>query len=145
MNHKIKIILITAIIVAIITSIPWFLLLKSRSQQTEEEYIFSMKQKCREVGSKLYEQDVEELGLVNVLNPEYYYNKELNTCLYTGGQVQKDYLEKWVKDSLTNKWIIAFIRRTIDGEKRVMSKSVCPECLSTNEEFERQKQELFSQ
>ena len=142
MKENTKIILITAIIVITLFSIVSFLLLKKEEQRAEDEYIFLMKKTCREIGNNLYEEEIvyiQDAEGVSFLNPEYHYNKELNTCLYAGGKIKTDYFEKWVKDIFTNKWIIAYI--TV-GENPFTTG--CPECLSTNKEFEQRKQELFN-
>lgn len=150
LNKIFKIVLIVAIsIIAFSISYYYVILLpqkeKSRIKQQEQENLLVMKEKCRELGEKLYNQDIEELGKYKVFNPEYHFNQKLNTCLYIGGRIDKDYLEKWVKDSLTNKPIIMFIEITNKEGKREVITFGCSECLSSNEEFEQQKQKLLSE
>jgi len=149
--NKVFKISITIAILVIAVSISYYYLIflpnkeRAKLQQQKEELIFSMQSKCREMGEKLYNKGVEDLGEYSVFNPEYYYNKKLNTCLYAGGYIKKDYLEKLVRDSFTNKPIITFIEMARENGEREVITFGCPECVSSNEEFEQQKQKLFSE
>lgn len=107
--------------------------------QTRREAQLSMKQKCQTVGMKLYEKDVQKLGEYKVCNPEFSYNTTLNTCLYFGCSIEKDSDLKWIRDVFTNKEILWFWRI---GSTVVPNDKSCDICVS-NEEFEKQKQELF--
>lgn len=111
-----------------------------QEQKDEQEFIFSMKRKCQEGGDKIYQKDIEELGKYKMCVPEYSYNRKLNTCLYFSCHIEKDWLNKWVKDVFGNNEIISFIESK--GEVVTFG---CPTCVSSNEEFEKQKQELFTQ
>jgi len=117
-----------------------FFLPQQRTQDKERDFLFSMKQECQKAGDKLYQEDVESLGQNSLFVPEYAYSKSLNTCLYFGGHVAKDWINKWVKDSYTNEEIISFMS---SGDK-VLIGSTCPSCLS-NEAFDKKKQELFNE
>ena len=117
-----------------------FFLPQQRTQDKERDFLFSMKQECQKAGDKLYQEDVESLGQNSLFVPEYAYSKSLNTCLYFGGHVAKDWINKWVKDSFTNEEIISFMR---SGEQVILG-STCPSCLS-NEAFDKKKQELFNE
>ena len=71
---------------------------QAEAEQQEKEHLLSTKERCREAGDKLYQQKIEDLGRDNLLIPEYYYNEGLNTCLYAGGYIKKDYFEKSVEE-----------------------------------------------
>lgn len=109
-----------------------------QQQRENQNFLFSMKQKCQESGEKLYNDDVKELGRNSLFVPEYAYNQKLNTCLYSSAYVQKDSLQKWIKDSLSNKDLVWFWK--LNDE--IVTKDQCNLCVS-NEEFNKQKEELF--
>ncbi len=53
----------------------------------EDEFIFNKKKECPSLCQPLYDIDVKWLPEGGVLSPpEYAYNKELNTCLYSNSQ-----------------------------------------------------------
>ena len=114
--------------------------LEANKQQQEQNFLFSMKQECQKAGDMLYQADVKSMGENTLLIPEYAYNKSLNTCLYFGGHIEKNWVGKWVKDSLSNKEIISFMR---SGEQVILG-SACPNCLSS-ESFDERKRELFNE
>ena len=70
------------------------------------EESLSMKEKCRELGEKLYEQDKESyVGREGFLfEPKYTYNKKLDTCLYSAGWKEKEggIWARWIKNAFTN-------------------------------------------
>lgn len=103
--------------------------------------------RCREIGNKVYQQDKEEWEDKNsegenvillVYEPEYYFNKRLNTCLYYGGYkiYYKDLVRgrEFVKNSFTNEKIIF---RAILNDKLLSGLSI--------DEFNSQKQKLFNE
>lgn len=99
---------------------------------------------CGKKASEAYDKDLADLG-DTLLEPEYHYNTRLGTCLYANGQLTSEVSQRWVNDLTTDKPIILYMRRLIDGEFRPMRKEICPECVSTPEEFESQKNKLFSE
>lgn len=105
----------------------------------QRDFLLSMKQKCQSVGAKLYDEDVKEMGRNNLFVPEYTYNEGLNTCLYAGGHIVKNGIQRWVKDSYSNKELFFFMKV---NDEVLEGGLLCPNCVS-NEEFERRKQELF--
>ena len=75
--------------------------------------------KCQEIGEKLYKDLVNKLGSLLVFNPTYTYNKRLNTCLYAGGffgSNEADYMEMFVKDTISNEDILFYMARLENGE-----------------------------
>lgn len=64
-----------------------------------------MKQKCQQVGEKLYQETIKAYeGKGMMESPMYLYSKKLNTCIYVGGIYYNDSVETndhWVKDSLS--------------------------------------------
>jgi hypothetical protein len=100
--------------------------------QSENE--FSNKQKCIIAGEKLYKTDKEKWNITGISitsDPVYYYNKKLNTCLYSlqvnfkkdDGMPNFPY-DITVYDSLTNEKLLYFVqnayedRKTIDTSKK---------------------------
>ena len=108
-------------------------------EKESQDFLFSMKQKCQISGTKLYKEDSKEMESDALFVPEYAYNQKLNTCLYAGGYIQKNSLQKWIKDVHSNKEIVLFM--DVDG-KVIINDKMCDVCVS-NKEFEKQKQELF--
>ena len=128
--------LIIVVLGLIIINKPWQF---KRGAQQEQEFLLRMKQECKGEGEKVYQQQKED-GLI-LLNPEYTYNNQLNTCLYAGGQISEDgsYLEYWVLDVFSNKELVHYI--AFNGEPQIQ---ICPTCLSSVEDFEIKKKELFT-
>jgi hypothetical protein len=118
------------------------LILPSTYSENKNLDIFSMQQKCSEAGVKLYEKDLESAKLTSLSlgNPEYHYNKELNSCLYFNILIGEGNLQKWIKDSFSNKELVSVIE--ING-KLLLNKSMCDSCV-TNEQFNIMKKSLFS-
>lgn len=109
---------------------------------SQEQNAFLMKQKCKKEGEQVYQKDIDSSRVGSYFVPAYHYNTLLNTCLYAGGYLNGEgYFEKFVKDSLTNQDIISYME--IDGE--IIYGYICSTCLPSNDEFEKQKAELFSQ
>lgn len=92
-------------------------------KNNQSKFILLQQEKCREAGDIAYKADLKQYVGVEVFEPEYAYNKKLNTCVYGGGyRDEGDKREgisnnifhencnsswtKWVKDSYTNKRII---------------------------------------
>lgn len=142
LSKILKISAIIGILLVAVSAIYYFVVFlpQQRTQDKERDFLFSMRQECQKAGDKLYQADVKSLGQNSLFVPEYAYSKSLNTCLYFGGHVAKDWINKWVKDSYTNEEIISFMS---SGDK-VLIGSTCPSCLS-NEAFDKKKQELFNE
>lgn len=113
---------------------------KQKTESKERDFLFSMKQECQKAGDKLFQLDVKSMGENTLLVPQYAYNKSLNTCLYSGGYIEKEWLNKWIKDSFTNKDIASFM----SYQNKVLQDNRCPECLSL-EAFDEKERELFNQ
>lgn len=151
MKEKIKTILIITLFLLLSISV-YFNLIQDKQKKGEVgdkekqrvEFLFSKKRECQELGNIIYNQDRKELDESGIiLNPEYAYNEELNTCLYAGGYMGKgaDW-QKWVKDSLSNKEILYLM----SSEGEILPPSMyCDTCVSSIEEFNMRKQELFNQ
>lgn len=142
LSKILKVSMIVAILLVGISAFYYFVVFlpEQQTQDKERDFLFSMKQECQKAGDKLYQADVKSSGENSLFVPEYAYNKSLNTCLYFGGYVAKDWINKWVKDSFTNEEIISFMR---SGEQVILG-SACPSCLS-NEAFDERKRELFNE
>lgn len=142
LSKLLKVSAIVGILLVSVSALYYFVVFlpQQRTQGRERDFLFSMKQECQKAGDKLYQADVKSMGANSLFVPEYAYNKSLNTCLYFGGHIEKDWINKWVKDSFTNEEIISFMR---SGEQVVLG-STCPSCLS-NEAFDERKRELFGE
>ena len=118
--------------------------------QKEEARIFSMQQKCREVGEKLYKEDIASNDPLEsiIWGPEYYYNKRLNTCLYYNrisflpSNIETSSVQSFVKDSFTNKVLLLWYWKRFNEDREVVA---CGVCVPTEEEFYARKEALFSQ
>lgn len=140
-NSVIMIILTIALVFLGVSEI-FFSKQNEEQVRNEEEFIFSMKQRCQEEGDKFYQKKEQEAGESTIIfTPEYTYNKELNSCLCSGGSTNHitKINERFVVDIFKNTEILAI--RMIDNE--IIPD--CYACVSSWEGFNRQKEELFSQ
>ena len=82
-NMNKKIIIIVVILFSLIGIFAGQRYLSNKQKIQNENYIFAMKEKCKKIGEKV-DQERRENPLYSTTNvePEYIYNKELNTCLY---------------------------------------------------------------
>jgi len=146
--HKEAILLIAAILAIagfIITDIRGILkdYLELQVEKKEIDFLFSMKQKCREEGKKIIEQQEEKI----LCSYEYTYNSKLHTCLlyYNCGA------EKWVKDIFTNEELISynsvFDETSVDiiPSEEGLIKILPPHFISYPWEFDVEKKKLFNQ
>jgi len=130
---------LTIIILVLIVVGCGFLFLEKEPKSIEKKDSFEMQQKCQQVGEGLYEADVKASGKDNLCNPEYAFNEDLNTCLYFGCYIANNSIQKWIKDSFSNKELYLYFQ-TSNG---VLPKSsMCDVCVSL-EEFDNKKEELF--
>jgi len=148
-----------------------FLLDKEKAGKEQQE-LFDFRAKCRLEGQKLYEIDKKEVEAKNkqyvttiysftiCKNPEFAYNKNLNTCLYYcyewestfSGSNAPDFVTNryWIKDVFTNKKILHYTEygsgatgTSVRGKYNI-SEEGCPLCVMSMKEFEERKIELFS-
>jgi len=168
-SHKKEIIILIAAIVTIVG----FLIsdvrgvlkdyLEWQVEKKEIDFLFSMKQKCREEGIKVYQQAVKEVGKDKLCTPQYTYNKKLHTCIYYGcyiGDINTT-TNRWVKNLLTNETIISypstnspintppdcFFNNTL-SELPLLSiegQTTLYDCFLSEERFSKEKQKLFNQ
>ncbi|MBZ9572095.1 hypothetical protein KJA15_02090 [Patescibacteria group bacterium] len=157
-RHKEAIILIAGILTIagfIITDVRGVLkdYLELQVEKKETDFLFSMKQKCREEGEKIVGEQGEKIGC----SYEYTYNKKLHTCLlyYNCGTTKR------VKDILTNETLISYpsINSPINTPFYCFSSNTLSElplistegkislydCFLSEERFFKEKQKLFNQ
>lgn len=148
MEEKIKkICLVGLLMVALLSglSIAYYYAIFLPSHQ-EKIHLSSMKERCREVGEEIDQQRKENpLYSATLIEPEYTYNKKLNTCLYYaefrfGPNPPYESYIGIVKDALSNKIIMQFHAR-IDKDDTLLS---CDGCID-KEDFYSKKAELFNQ
>ena len=100
----------------------------------------SMKEKCRELGGKLYEQDKEKHSVkeFSLFEPKYIYNKKLDTCLYSAGSKHKEsgMWARWIKDALTNEDLAFVIYLPNSTDEEAQNKSIGEFWDKHNELFE---------
>ena len=108
----------------------------------------ALKEKCKEEGIRAHEKLEEELvGTFFLINPEFTYNKELDTCLYAGesfggSEPASTMSQWWVRDVFGNKDILLYI--TFGGE--AVGGSICGDgCVASLAEFEKEKKRLFGE
>ena len=113
---------------------------------TQDE-LLTKKIECAEIGRKAYDRYATEMSdrTTTPLDPEFAYNRNLNTCLYAGGIINtyeggKLLFSEWVRDTLTNETLVSFIEA--DGEP-LCSPPDDINCIKTSEEFTARKAELF--
>jgi len=152
LNKILKIILIIAILIIAFSVFYQYVIFmpqkdRLKTEEQKQEKLLEQLAKCREVGNKIYQEQKEDVekGTVVVsimMNPEYIYNKKLNTCLYAGGIITtfpntnvKPTVTHWVIDSYTNQEIISY---TESDNKRLAG-------INSLEEFQLKKIELFNQ
>jgi len=89
-------------------------LVKEQKEQTE------LVERCREAGEKAYNSyKNNNKGVDYFFDPEFKFNKELNTCIYSGGYSSGNFWERFVKDTFTERTIImTFNFRDKEDEKR---------------------------
>ena len=126
-----KVIIAATVLVALAVSYYFVIFLPQRN---DDARVFASNQKCKDEGENIYKEDKIKREMNQ---PEYIFNKKLNTCLYSSGwsNCDKDIcvIYSFVKDSLTNKTIIY--------SSVVADKSYG----LSGEEFKKQKQEFFDQ
>lgn len=115
-------------------------------KQNNADTSVTTKIECQEVGNKIYQNLVTRLGKFLVFNPEYTYNKKLNTCLYAGGFFGDNtaaYMEFFVIDSLTNKQILTYAAQKNQSGEFVKINYYS----NTNSipDFNKQKETLFAE
>lgn len=133
---------IIAFLIILLGVFGFWVLVQNNNQDSPQ---LSLKKECREAGENIYQQEVANQSPTQTyFEPEYTYNKDLDTCLYAGGFVsvagENTYLDRWVKDSLTNEEIVGY--RAIDDIP--ISPEYCGDtCVSSPGEFYERKNELF--
>lgn len=90
----------------------------------DQEKDLEQQENCREAGTKAYSDHKRNnpLSAGYFFDPEFYFNKTLQLCLYSGGYSQNNYWERWVKNSFTDATIIMtynFTDGVIDFNKPV--------------------------
>lgn len=115
---------------------------KLKQQQLAKEQ--ENQEKCREIGTKIYKDDLKDYRNYVVYEPKYKFSRKLNTCLYSGGYstqvgsaLENDW-ERWVKDSFTNEKIISVLYLH-DLHKNNEGK------IKQIEEFWKKNEELFNE
>ena len=137
-KNKTRVYVILALIVGVLVGVYGF--------SGDADSALALKEKCRGEGIKAHERLEKDLGgALWLINPEFTYNKELDTCLYAGGsfgggEPAQAVSQWWVRDVFRNKDILLYI--TIGGE--AVGGSVCGDgCVSSLAEFEKERERLF--
>ncbi len=66
---------------------------------------FQMKNRCREICAEVHAKNYVNYDDGNVFDPEFGYNKDLNTCFYASGTIEgtdSSFIRKEVTDCMTN-------------------------------------------
>lgn len=122
MKHLNKIIISLLSLIVIISAVYYFAF--KLPEISERKFVLAQQEKCRDAGDKAYKADLKQYNADSLDEPEYSYNKTLNTCLYFSGYKyegnrssgqSKDIFthncdaswELWVKDAYSNKKIIS--------------------------------------
>lgn len=148
MKEKIKkICLLGLLMIALLSglSIAYYYVIFSPSHQ-EKIHLSAMKERCRKVGEEIDQQRKEDpLYSATFVEPEYTYNKKLDTCLYYaefrfGPNPPYESYIGIVKDALSNEVILRFHAR-LDIDRTLLS---CDGC-TDKEDFYNKKTTLFNQ
>lgn len=103
---------ISAIILALSVAYYFVLFLPARDKTNDEAKNQADLQKqvenCREVGMKYHNEQTAKNPRLTFHNPEFKYNQQLNTCLYSGGFIDGNYLTNYIIDLNTNKQLATF-------------------------------------
>lgn len=93
-------------------------------KNNQNKFLLQQQEKCRQAGDIAYKADLKQYTGYEVYEPEYAYNKKLNTCIYSSGYRDigdnsegvsngmfgnencNSSWTKWIKDSFTNRKII---------------------------------------
>lgn len=119
---------------------------ENKQEIQDDDYIFSMKEKCKKVGEEVDRERMKDpFYSITSVEPEYAYNKKINTCLYYaefkfGSNPPYGSYIGVVKDALSNKVIMQFHAR-IDKDDTLLS---CDGCID-KEDFYSKKVILFNQ
>ncbi len=114
-------------------------LLKNNSQNN-----FNNEVKCHDIGEKLFVQDQEKYGIGTVYDPQYHYNKKLDTCLYavTNNEfgvglpnAKRMAFTILIKNSLTNETILKFVQNAYEDQEQLTKRQ---------DQFYEKYKELFS-
>ncbi len=116
------------------------LLIEQRQQKKELE----QKERCNNIGSEAHIKLTNELkgNKAFMFEPIYHFNSKLNTCLYSGGWIEGEFINKFIKDVYKNEDIILYIES--EGESLHTSEYCGEECVSS-EEFENRSEILFNE
>lgn len=82
--------------------------LKREQSAKQSEAYRQNQEKCSVAGEYAYEKDKEAYDFADFLfEPQYAFNKKLNTCIYSSGYKEGEDWERWVKNSYTNEKVIS--------------------------------------
>jgi len=104
----------------------------------DNDYIFKKTSECNEICSRIYRKEVASMWSSRVFNPQYAYNKDLNSCFYSGWNISDSYVMKAIVNCQTNEEVLSYY--LIDWEPFT---SYCDTCPSSNEEYEKQLKEYM--
>ena len=82
-----------------------------KEKQNKTEFEFKMKEKCKNICNKTYQDMVKECDLIIPISKEFTYNSDLNTCLYYSSEyLDNGFLSRThtrvIVDCFSNKEII---------------------------------------
>lgn len=81
----------------------------SLPNKNDAETLTNLQLKCQELGEKMYQVEKQDNPDTLVIPPEYKFNKDLNTCIYSGGVIGiSSIINKYIIDLYTNQEIISY-------------------------------------
>jgi len=94
---------------------------EKKREQSERE-LQEVTERClrdAKVFHEKYKKEQEESSMTDVLDPQYFYNKKMGRCLYSGGHnifANEIYHHRVIKDVYTNETIISLSPTIINGK-----------------------------
>ena len=82
--------------------------------QKNDDLSFEQRAKCEELGSRYRKEHESGENKWSYFEPVYGYSQKRGTCLYLGGMIEKDSLQEYLIDLLTNEKVAEYM--TFKGE-----------------------------
>jgi hypothetical protein len=135
-----KIIIPSIIIIVVAIGYYFVSFLPSQTDQEKQVFLFTKQTECTNICERLYLDDKNSLPNSIVLNPEYAYNENENTCFYSGGwvSINPNALTKRVLNCQTNEEVLTFM--TIDNE---VFTNFCDTCVNSSIEYDLKEVEFM--
>ena len=102
---------IGASIVIVAVAIAYFFIIYLPQNQ-KQNFVFNKQKECRNICEAIYKTDKSSTD-GTMMNPQYFYNEEKNTCYYSGGFIgakEPISVTKYITNCLTNEEVIYYTK-----------------------------------